>query len=334
MLDRIGISRYAKSDREQVLEFLPTVFPPARARRLSAQWDWKYAANPFNRDADPYILLLRDGDKIIGMLGALPLRVSIRGDPYLANSGCDAMIHPSYRGHDLFARMIEFLLQHHPIGIGWGNSASNHIWKDPTTGNTRIIPLIALSILHGYGLGRHEVDSSSNQIQVRPIERFDSRFDDLWQSVRLDYPVMLIRDQRYLNWRFVERPDEKYMRLCATRGNELLGYLVVRIASRDGTRIGYLVDWTVKSQSLPIFFMLARHAFAHIRAEGARWISVRTTTPYFRRAFYRMGFVPWYGGPPVYAITQVAVPDEKLFILNDMRQWFSTMGDSDLEMSL
>ena len=339
MPDPIIISRYQRSDRAEVMEFLPTAFPEPRAKRLIAQWDWKYDSFPFNSEPDPYILLMRDANKIIGMLGALSLRAFIRGEEYLISSGCDAIVHTSYRGRGLFARLIECNARDRRLGMGWGNSASNHIWADSTTGNFRVIPMIAPSFFHGYGLGRPPADArAAGKIEVIQIEKFDSRFDALWQSVRCDFPVAIIRDQRYLNWRYCERPDETYTRLCAVRGDELLGYIVVRTAWKEQARgqrirLGYLVDWTVKGRSFETLSLLVRHAFANIRRQGVRFVSARTTTPTFRSMLHRLGFVSWYWGPREYAITQVALQDEKLQVLNDMRQWFSTMGDGDLEMS-
>lgn len=335
MPDQIRASRYQKSDRAQAFAFFRSVYPARQANRLIAQWDWKYDANPFNLEPDPYVLLLREEDKVIGMLGALSLRVSIRGDECWVSSGCDAIISPAHRGRRLFSRMLERYKQDRPIGIGWGNAVSNHIWVDATTSSARIVPLIACSIFKGYGLyNRNTSDSSSDhEIEIIQIEHFDSRFDDLWPSVRGDYPIALIRDWRYLNWRFDERPDARYARFCAIRGNDLLGYLVVRVAEKDGARRGYLVDWMVKGQSFAIFSLLVRHAFAHARREGAMLISTRTTTPVFRRMLYRMGFIPWYWGPREYVITRAPLQDESLQAFRAMSQWFSTMGDGDLEMS-
>jgi GNAT superfamily N-acetyltransferase len=302
---------------------------------LIEQWDWKYVANPFNLESDPYVLLLRQGDSIIGMLGGLTLRASIRGDECSVGIACDLMIHPAHRGRRLFSKLMERYIQDRPFGIGWANSVSNHVWVTSATASARNVPLIAFSIFSGYGLARRKIDSSSaDEIRIIQIERFDSRFDDLWSSVRGDYPIALIRDQRYLDWRFDDRPDAKYTRFCAIRGNDLLGYLILRVAENDGARRAYLVDWMVKGRSLAVFSPLVRHAIAHARREGALLISTRTTTPIFRRMLNRMGFVPWFWGPREYAITRAPLQAESFQAFRDMSQWFSTMGDGDLEMSL
>jgi hypothetical protein len=46
---------------------------------------------------------------------------------------------------------------------------------------------------------------------------------------------------------------------------------------------------------------------------------------------YRYGFLPWFWGPPSYFCVNFMLPDLRVF--EDLRQWFVTMGDGDLETS-
>lgn len=332
MLDRVGIRRYLKSDRPRVLEFLPTVYPLARANRLIAQWDWKYDACPFNPEPDPYLLLLQDGDRVVGMLGALSLRVSVRGSELSISSACDAVVHPGYRGLHLFSPMYRRYVQDRPVGMGWGNPASNHIWSSAAAESERVIPLYALSLFGARPISGRGDSARADEIKVIPTEQFDERFDRLWQSVRPDYPVAVVRDRAYLSWRFDQRPDANYARLCAMRGDDLVGYLVVRVAPKGGLRIGFLVDWLVRAGDRATFALLVRNAFALLRRERVVLVCTRTSNPAFRQCLHRTGFVPWFWGPREYAIARVSLPDENLQIIRDQGQWFSTMGDGDLEM--
>jgi hypothetical protein len=77
MKNHFQIQHYRKSDRDEVFAFLRKVYSPLDYNRLISQWDWKYDNNPFNQYPEPDILVLKDTDKIIGMEGAMPLRVSI-----------------------------------------------------------------------------------------------------------------------------------------------------------------------------------------------------------------------------------------------------------------
>jgi hypothetical protein len=135
-------------------------FPAAFVERMILQWDWKYDANPFNREAEnarradrarlsatvrsaadaadleklnldddsdsrsePYCLLLRNAGVLIGMIGALPQQFVIGGSEHWVSDGCDFVVHPTYRGQQLSIRLGKVLAADNAIIQGWSNSA-------------------------------------------------------------------------------------------------------------------------------------------------------------------------------------------------------------------
>ena len=350
--------RYRKSDRDEVFTFLQAVHSPTTSNRLIHQWDWKYDANPFNRHAEPYILLLRDGARIIGMIGAISFRVSIGGKEQWVASGCDLVVHPDYRGQGLARRIIRQAMADHPMWFVWLNEISHRALAPLSVSRSaRIIPLVKpldfsqiFWRVAGYRLlcrwggfpaasARHLIrplckQSTPAGVAITQVVAFDRRSDALWQRVCRDYPVMVVRDQHYLNWRFVCRPDAKYTLLVATRGSDLVGYLVLRATERAGLPWGYLVDFLVEGRSSSLLALLVREAVECLRWERVAAISCLATAPSYRRTLYRQGFYPWYWGPRGYFHPYVDSPDPASQVFLDARQWFLTMGDGDLEMSL
>lgn len=336
MTNRLMIRRYEKSEREQVFEFMRSAYSPDRSAQLIYQWNWKYDANPFNCETDPYILLVRDGGKVVGMMGAIPLRACIAGKERLIRSGCDWIIHADYRGRGLMRRMDEQYVKDHPIGFGWSNVLSNRIYERATNaGSVRIVPLVKPLIPARFRLfnRKRALSEAGDEINVVELDSFDDKFDALWGNVRCQYPVMIVRDQRYLSWRFDSRPDAKYTRACAMRGTDLLGYIVYRLAVKDGSRRGYLVDWMIKDQSFDDLSRLVRYAADDLQEQGATFISARMTMPAFRRMFYRLGFVPWHWGAREYLVGRIDLTDSDLQVFKDPAQWYATMGDGDEETS-
>jgi len=74
--------------------------------------------------------------------------------------------------------------------------------------------------------------------EVVRLDLFDDRADILWTRVRGDHQAMVVRDRRYLNWRYSERPDAEYTLLGFERGSDLDGYLVARSGMHAGMRWG------------------------------------------------------------------------------------------------
>jgi hypothetical protein len=186
--------------------------------------------------------------------------------------------------------------------------------------------------------GQRLADLASRSVEVSGVtvsrvDTFDDRFDALWERARWNYSILLIRDRRYLQWRFMERPDARYTTFIVTRGLDLVGYLVMRSTEKSGTRWGYIVDFLVDDRSVSLFALLVRHGIEQLRQESIKAIGCRAVTPPFRRALYRQGFVRGWSGPRGYLRINAETTHPRADLLLDARLWFVTMGDGDLEMT-
>ena len=353
----VHLQRYEKPYREEVFAFQRTVHSAIESERLIHQWDWKYDANPFNRHPEPYILLARDGARITGMMGVISLLVSIGGREQWVGSSCDLVVHPDYRGRGLARQIIGQAMADHPMRFFWLNEISHRIVAPLSASrSTRVVPLVKpldfgqiLQMVTGNRLLRrwggllatgvrpftHPLrrQPDTTGVTITQVTTFDQRSDALWGRVCRDYPVMVVRDQLYLNWRFVCRPDAKYTLLVATKGPDLVGYLVLRATERAGVRWGYLVDYLVESRPSSLLALLVEEAVGCLRRERVAAISCLATAPSYQRTLCRQGFYPWHWGARGYFHPRVVQPDPALQVFRDARQWFFTMGDGDREMA-
>jgi GNAT superfamily N-acetyltransferase len=350
----VQVVRYQRADRERVFALLRDVYPPSDAARLMRQWDWKYEDNPFNPDREPYILLLQEHHQLVGMYGRLFFPAVIDGSLHLIHHGCDLVVHPAYRGRGLSAQLRDRDLIESAIHFSWQNEASYQAARrDGTAGvpyRALVRPLdVGVMLRHVVGdhwftrtasglingalqrlppVRRHSGDP---EVAVTRIACFDDRFYRLWQRCSDGYRAMIVRDQGYLEWRFSQRPGAEYYIAAATRGSDLVGYMVTRYADRNGERRGYLVDFLVEKSEAPVFAALVAHAVDYLRQQRASLAICRLAVPPYRSMLYRHGFLPWPGAPRGYL--RVRMPPQSSPSATDARQWFLTMGDGDLEMS-
>ena len=354
MIDDVRVVRYQRADRERVFTFLREALPPAESARLMRQWEWKYEANPFNRDNEPYILLLQGHRQLVGIYGRLFFRAVIDGAERLVHHGCDLVVHPAYRGHGLSARLRDCDLIESALHFSWQNEASYQVAsRDGTAGvpyRALVKPLdVSAMVRHVVGdhwfartvssvinralqhippLRRH---SAAPEVAVTRIASFDDRFDRLWQRCCGSYRAMIVRDRRYLDWRFKQRPDAEYSIVVATRGSDLVGYMVTRCVDRDRKRWGYLADFLVEEGSALVFAVLVEHAVNELRQQNAALAICRIAVPPYLSMLYRQGFLPWARAPQGYL--RVRMPLQSSPSAADARHWFWTMGDGDLEMA-
>lgn len=354
--DDFELVRYQPSDRQRVFAFLREAFAPGDSERLIRQWEWKYEANPFNPDGGPHIMLLQTHGEVVALYGRLLFRIVTDGTERHVDHGCDLVVHPAYRGRGLSARLRDPEYIESTIHFSWQNEATYRVASRDGTAGVPFVSLVkpfdvASAVQHVLGenwfsqaaaavigtaaraLPRFHRRNATSEVLVTQIASFDDRFDRLWQRACRDHRVMLVRDRRYLDWRFTQRPDARYVILAATIASEVVGYMVTRVAERDGERRGYLVDFLVQGSSPRLFAALLETVTAHLRQEGAAAANCAMAVAPYRRMLYRHGFVPWRRAPRGYIRVRISLREPDLQALGDVRHWFLTMGDGDLEMS-
>ncbi len=355
--DSFNIARYDERDRDEVFALLRETLPPPASERLMRQWDWKYDRNPFNPDGRPYILLLKDGPRLIAMLGTLPLRAAINGVERYVSHSCDWVLRAEYRNRGTGRPLVHRLRTERPLRFSWQNALSYRSLRHSRGTYARLLPLIkpldigrlVTQVTGSRTLGRGSAalvaatrrvtsaltrDTADAPIRITQLTSFDERFDDLWRRVHPHYPVIVVRDRAYLQWRFGQRPDVSYLILGALRGAELAGYLILRAGEVDDERLGFLVDFLVEPGGTRTLTALVRAAVEWLRRDGAKAISCRASAAAHRCTLYTHGFLPFFWGPPGYAhaVAETALPaDARSF--EDLRHWYLTMGDGDLEMA-
>ena len=74
--------------------------------------------------------------------------------------------------------------------------------------------------------------------------------------------MIVPRDARFLNWRFVDCPEPKYRRFVAERGGRAVGYVVLRRAEPVESPLGTIVDLYASRRDGETVDELVRHSIA------------------------------------------------------------------------
>lgn len=82
------------------------------------------------------------------------------------------------------------------------------------------------------------------ELQLREkADRFGDEYDKLWEAFKATFTTGLVRDSRYLNWRFSDNPRFRYRVLEARDSRQrLAGFCVFRIAEKHGGTIAYIME--------------------------------------------------------------------------------------------
>ena len=187
-------------------------------------WRWRFRENPFDQTL---IELAWSGDILAAQYAVCPIPMQIQGEVCITALSMHTMTHPDFRNQGLFpslAKRIYDRMTEKGYKMVWGfpNERShrgfirNLKWVDIYE-----IPIFKLH-LH---LSRKDIKISS---QIVEIEKFDSRFDELWQMVRFEHEIWSPRNSLFLDWRFRKNPQHEHHLLGFVNDDNLLGYLVYK----------------------------------------------------------------------------------------------------------
>jgi hypothetical protein len=355
MSDQPILHRYQIADRAELFDLLRVSLPADDCARLIAQWTWKYEASPFTPADGPVGSIIRVGKQLVSVLAAYRLRAWMGGIECVAESRGDWVVHPDYRRKRIWDR-VGVPISDVPVAISWGRffsitSGGRVGWTaDPVTPLLRILDAGSLleHFTHSRLLGLLGAGASASaRLVSTPFRRerrdrdgsvvrlggFDDRVDALSERARRTHLAMVVRDHRYLNWRYCQRPDVAYTLFGVEQGSELGGFLVTRVGTHQGLRWGYLVDFLTPENSGGVLSSLVEQALDEFRGSGVAAASCYVTDAATRRVLFRHGFLPVRQRDPIHFSRLIHPERTDLRKFATLRDWYVAMGDSDFEMS-
>ena len=314
---------------------------------------WQYQENP----AGPALATFardRATGELAGQFGALPLRMWVDGEERLAALALNVATDEAHRGQGVFVSLghaADERMAQAGARLAWALPNDNsfpgfvrrlgytHIGDVPLLVRPvnvqalvrKRLPAPGLDVLAA-ALGRPfarplpKAARPVEGVRIEAVESFDARFDALWARLRGRQRVMVLRDARYLDWRFHGVPLRRYHTLLALADGEPQGYAVLRTGEIAGMAAGLVVDVVV----------LREDAGRALVSEALAWfaghdLDLLASLMLPHAPEYRLlrgaGFRPL----PRALLPQrfrVVARDGAAFL--DLRNWFLTMGDYDV----
>ena len=345
------IRKYEAKDKEAIFSLVRESLNSHTASVTAKVWDWLFINNPFNPDGSAHILVSEIGSDIIGLFCNIFVDLKVGGEIMKARWGCNFMTHPKHRGKGIRLFRQEMEIPHYPF-LGFPNKRALDFevkmgFSEISSLFSQVLILDMKSFLYNK-IGKRFVSFLAGavwnsiyklcfspwrldrEISITKISSFDDRFNRFWQEVSYDYPIIVVRNAEYLNWRFVEAPFEYHI-YAATQDERILGYIVLRQIERGGLKRGIVVDLLTKAhdgKTLKTLLVKAITYFKENRCVVAE-TPLLTSRKIYYKALCRFGFLIkrfriYFDG---YA------KDEQLIArIKDPDNWFITAADPDLDI--
>lgn len=308
-------------DDAAVLKLRANVWGAGHPHTAPAFMRWQLGNAPAGAGSG---IIMLDGQDAMGFAGLLPRQMAIDGVPRTAAQCVDYMVHTEARSGAGSFRIMSLWAQlacekGYDFGIGFPNASSRQIVTRPRLGWTEafwpeqmVRPLSGKAVpdslarriparLARYGVGALAALAHARagmRTRDQPggepcqIERFDPRFDLLWQSARAKAFSGIRRDSAFLNWRFAEQPAYTYLRIGWIHRGEVLGYVIASPRDVLGMPSMLVVDLLTAPGAVGVAEALLDEVAARARDSGIHLLaSVAIERSTLLATYARAGFV-------------------------------------------
>lgn len=357
-MDRSWIVRlYREGDEQVIFNLMRPEY--GMSSRHRSHWYWEHKHNPFGGSL---IGVAEHNGQIVGHISFVPLKMKIGENVVVASQGVELIVHPDFRRLGIFSAMEGLLLGEvekkgilitysfptQPVRKGHSKygffDVSNVlvlikcfdaynalIHKNPIFKKGKFFLRSVLrpfdSVFRAFFKTRKMPLIES--LRVAEISSFDDRINNFWDSVSREYGILLVRDKKYLNWRYFEKPDQDYKVLVAEKDRRVLGYMVLACEEVKNLKAGCIVDMLVSFNETDVIQCLISKAIEYFVKEKVDFITCWTLkhSPLYK-ILKDNGFICSHSKHTLTARLNSPILSEKF--VKDPRNWYVSMGDSDL----
>ena len=300
------------------------------------------------------IWFVKDGDRIVGQSGAIPVMLKVGDGQRPTAWFVDTMIRDGYRQAGFGARLLLESQQHEPFALSLGQTPEMrqiqfrlgwHQVMPLQTAQLLVRPERVLqgklpsSVAWAAGLGlrassaMRQMVTGRKQVEVHEADRFGLEHDRLWQRMSASIRCGVVRDASYLNWKYVDQPRQCFRRLEVRLEGEVRAVVIWMLREPDqdySYRRGFIVDVVVPPADEMIGVAALLAAVDAAADAGADSVSCLHAGAWLTELLKKAGF--YLRAPERFLLVQPGdlSEDERLRVLG-ADNWFLTQGDSDLD---
>ncbi len=334
------IRRYVHEDYPNVMGLISAVYNEDIYKKAVQRFQWQYEQNPNNTSQGPLIFVLEDNNKITGMIGTFAQKIKIGDSSYPACWVGDFMVHPGCRSGFNGTKLARTIIAQPGMMMGFPAKNTLKLWF--RAGAMAFSELVEYTktvrhfdrLISSFTAVRHYLECG-NLIQIVDINQFDERFDRLWEKASKGYGAIQQRDSIFLNWRFFKCPYLTYQVLAAVKGDEILGYIIIRVGDSNKIKEGHVVDLFTERTDRLVLKTLMRAGIQVLNNNGCEVIKMTISS---QERILNDFLLQCYFSPSVNnKRTGILINnmDKSLNpIIKEPGKWFLTKADSDIDFAL
>jgi hypothetical protein len=227
----IEIRPYKEGDEKEIIKLFKACFGKEMSRK---EWQWKYKKSPWGSVS--YVVF--DNKKLVSHYGGIKYLFYSGNKMLSAYQTCDVMTHPDYRGKffgkkPLVVKAGEMFYMDNVMDFAFGFPSERHarLQRLLLDGSKYLKILLYKKDLSG----ANEIRNKSYKLETGWDIVNSDDLDNLWQYSVNNHPLSIVKDSKYLFWRYLEHPSKYYTLLAVkeTSGSRIKAFAVTRCTGNE-----------------------------------------------------------------------------------------------------
>lgn len=249
------IRLYEKGDEAGITRLFKEIF---QREMTLEEWRWKYTGRGNKKVYSAVAVSEMDG--IIAHYGGMPHRMIYQGREIYGLAIGDVMVHPKLRGLKLFKKTAALVPEEavkDGIILGYGFPNERALLLPQKLGLYEKVE----DVFEATKEVKFHNTFNRYLFKFSPLSFDDNEIDALWERVKHELRLAVVRDRKYLKWRYQFHPFLKYelWGLKNRFGNKLRGIAVLR---QDRERMLFVDFISAADMIEPLFLKAENYASA------------------------------------------------------------------------
>lgn len=324
------VRRATLDDRDKIFDFIKIAYANWK-KRIPERWYWQYIINPYvNKNELPIWIATDSEGNVIGQICAVNELMQINNTIYKIGWGIDFHVLSNYRGHGIGTSLLKAKDDYYNVSLSLGlTSAARRIRrslgsKDASTmysyflqfspnsllnsiirknSNNYIYRFIKLTglykimtvILNKWLNSKRKFKKNhSGDIKYITAKHFGKEVDALWEKVSSEFDCAIVRDSRYLNWKYLEFPNRKYNIFLSEIKGEIVGYIILRKKRYKLSKVkhyrGIIVDFLFSTANTDHLTNGINFAIDFFIEQGINDIRIATSVKKYTECIEKIGY--------------------------------------------
>lgn len=247
--------------KKETIELFKDCFDKNGSLKTKDKISWQFLNNPVNKQFVD-IAIDSENEKVAAIYAIFPVQFQIGGKDYIGSQSLDTITDVDYRGKGLFINLAKDVYEkasedNVKLVYGFPNGNSIHgfakklDWKvlDP-------VPFLIKPLYTGYFSKKIKLLSwfpsikiafgskVDKNVNIKIKNEFPEAVNEVWDKFSEKISVSVNRDKKYLDWRYLQKPNENYKIAHAhSTDGTYIGYIVYCVKEKHGGKIAYIMEY-------------------------------------------------------------------------------------------